>query len=257
MTRAVIVSLLLLSACHRQSGPDANFEQASRLYQRLYAAQLDDAYADPQMDQVVADLKKVDPASIDNDAAQSLLGTIQRGREALAKDRAAREKMAQAAAVTAQMPMPTIDPAAVIAASTPDAGPPQDPYGPGALVADINSSTGGCLTGMEPFNENGTSVSGVIYRVVPTDNCRGKLPGFVGQAVLVVNGRVYRRIPDPNPPKPPGPATPPDAGQPQQAAQQPNKPAPAAADAGEPEMQMVIPGMPQPGATPQEAQQQQ
>ncbi|MGZ6142736.1 MAG: hypothetical protein ACXWLM_05330, partial [Myxococcales bacterium] len=104
------------------------------------------------------------------------------------------------------------------------------------------------------------NVTGTVYRVVPTDNCKGKLPGFVGMAVLVVNGRIYRRIADPNPPKPPAPpAPPPDAG----TAQAPGAPQPAraaaaqpGADAGEPEYQVVIPGGPQPGAPPPPPQQQ-
>ena len=256
--RIAIVCVVVLAACRRgPSGPDDNYEQASRLYQRLYASQLDDAYGDPQMDQVVALLNKVDPNSVDAPAAQTMLHAITNGRAELAKQRAAREKMAAAAAASANAAMaaPSIDPAAYLAASAPDAGPPQDPFGAGALVSDINAQTGGCLTDYEPFNENGTGVTGTIYRVVASDSCTGKLPGFVGQAVLVVNGRIYRRIPDPNPPKPPQPATPPDAGPAPKAAPAAQKQAPA--DAGEPEYRMVVPGMPEPGATPPPAQQQQ
>jgi hypothetical protein len=84
--------------------------------------------------------------------------------------------------------------------------------------------------------------------VVPTAGCADKLPGYVGQAVLVVNGQVYRRIPDPNPPgtAPPVAATP-DAGT--APAARPPAPAPVQ-DAGAPEPQFYYPGQPQPGATP-------
>jgi hypothetical protein len=94
-------------------------------------------------------------------------------------------------------------------------------------------------------------VTGVVYRVVPTSNCSGKLPGFVGQAVLVVGGKIYRRIPDPNPPKPPQAA--PDAGAARQQAKAPAAPV----DAGEPQYEIVIPGAPQPGAQQPQAEQQQ
>lgn len=251
--RRIAILCLALTACRQKAGPDANYEQASKLYQQLYATQLDDAYGDPQMDRVVVLLKQVDPNSVDAEAAKTMLHSIETGRDQLAKQRAERERMAAAAAASAASPQVNIDPSAVLsAASAPvDAG-PQDPYGPGASVSDINSQSGGCLSGMEPFNEQGTGVSGTVYRVVPTSNCSGKLPGFVGQAVLVVGGKIYRRIPDPNPPKPAQAA--PDAGPPrQQAAKAPAAPV----DAGEPQYEIVIPGAPQPGSQPAQGGQQQ
>ncbi|MCA1828495.1 MAG: hypothetical protein ABR567_04605 [Myxococcales bacterium] len=251
--RTVIVCLALFACRRAPAGPDPYYEQASKLYQQLYASQLDDAYGDPQMDRVVALLNKVDSSSADADAAKAMLGAIQSGREQLAKQRAEREKMAAAAAASVATATVNIDPSTVLAASAAsvDAGPPQDPYGSGALVSDINAQSGGCLTDYEPFTEQGTGVTGTIYRVVATQNCAGKLPGFVGQAVLVVNGRIYRRMADPNPPKPPEPAAR-DAGPPPQQA----KARPAApADAGEPQYDMVIPGAPQPGAQPAQPQQ--
>ena len=252
--RRIAILCLALSACRRApSGPDPNYEQASKLYQQLYVSQLDDAYGDPQMDKVVSLLKKVDGSSADADAAQAMLHAIEAGRERLAKERADREKMAAAAAASATSPQVNIDPSAFLAASAAaiDAGAPQDPYGSGALVSDINAQSGGCLTDYEPFNEQGTGVSGTVYRVVPTSNCAGKLPGFVGQAVLVVGGRVYRRIQDPNPPKAEAPAARPDAGQPQQQA----RARPPSGDAGAPsEFYIVVPGGPQPDQQQQRQQ---
>ena len=259
--RAVLILFATLSAagCRRGPGqPDANYQKASRLYQQLYASQLDDAYGDPKMNDVVALLQRVDPGSRDAEAASGMIGAIQHGREELAKSRAAREKMAAAAQAAASAPSVEIDPRKILAADTPDAGPAQDPYGPGASVAEINTGTGGCLSGYEPFTEQGTGVSGTVYRLVPGAGCAGKLPGYVGQAVLVVNGRIYRRMTDPNPAiaAPPPPV---DAGPPPQAQAPVRPPAPAPArvqDAGEPEYQMVIPGLPQPGATTPPAEQQ-
>jgi hypothetical protein len=252
--RAAICLLVILAAAgcrKRLSGPDAHYQQASKIYQQLYATELDDAYGDPRIEAVIAELKQVDPNSVDGEAAASLLGTIQRGKEALAADRARREKMATAAAqAPAATPIASIDIAKIIAAGQPDAGPPRDPYGSGALVAEINTSTGGCLADGEPFKEQGTNVTGTVYRLVPGAGCASKLPGFAGQAVLVVNGRVYRRIPDPSPPggAPQAPNAVPDAGPP------PAPPKPAAraaaesADAGE--VRYYYPGQPVPGATP-------
>ena len=95
----------------------------------------------------------------------------------------------------------------VVAATEPDAGQPLDPFGPGASVADLNKQNGGCLMDNEPFTEQGTGVAGTVYRVAPSDACRGKLPGLSGQIVLVVDGKIYRRAADPRPPPPPPSAT--------------------------------------------------
>jgi len=224
------VCLVALAGCRRQKGPDANYEKAARIYQQLYASQLDDAYGDPQMDQVVVLLKTVDSASSDAEAARAMLHAIDHGRQELARSRAAREKMGAAAAASARTAISNIDPTKVLAASEPDAGPAQDPYGPGAPVAEINTASGGCLAEFEPFQEQRTGVSGSVYRMTKSPGCMDKLPGYVGQAVLVVDGRVYRRIPDfePTPIAPPPQLLVPDAGAPARA------PAPAPApDAGE------------------------
>lgn len=235
----ILFAVLAAAGCRRGEGPpDANYQKALRIYQQLYASQLDDAYGDPKMDEAVALLKKVDSGSQDAHAASSMLGAIQRGREELAKSRAAREKMAAAAQAAASAPAVEIDPRKILAANAPvDAGPPPDPFGAGATVSDINAANGGCLSGNEPFKEQGTGVEGTVYRLVPGTNCAGKLPGFVGQAALVVNGRIYRRMPDPNPPGAPPPEPAPrgaasaGAGQPQAPAR---PPAGAGQDAGEP-----------------------
>lgn len=250
---ALCLVSLALAGCHRTTGPDENYQRASALYQQLYATQLDDAYGDPRMDEVVALLRKVDSRSVDAQPAQKMLGTIQRGREALARERAEREKLS--AAANAPAARASIDPEQVLAANAEDAGTSeQDPFGPGASIADLNTQTGGCLVDNEPFNEQGTGKTGTVYRVAPSEGCRSKLPGFAGQAVLVTGGKIYRRIPDPRPPEPPRPTAAPDAGAPAAAAR-PRPAAPAQVpDAGEPQYRIVIPGAPQPGAAPPPAE---
>jgi hypothetical protein len=241
-----VLCLFLAAGCRRQKGPDANYEKAAKLFQQLYATELDDAYGDPQMDQVVVLLKMVDSGSMDADGAKTMLHAIAHGREELAKSRAEREKMGAAAAASARNSSPNIDPAKVLAASEPDAGPAQDPYGPGASIVDINTASGGCLTEFEAFNETGTNVAGTVYRMTKSQGCADKLPGFVGQAILVVSGRLYRRIPD-FAPTPIAPPTLMDAGPAKALApvQQP-----VFLPDGGPDYQMVLPGAPQEGAAP-------
>jgi len=241
----ILAAPLALAGCRRASGPpDANYQQARELFQQLYAVELDDAYGDPKIDEVEALLKKVDGSSVDAPAAQTMLDGIAHGREVFAKEAKARASRAAVDGQVAVASPSNIDPAAFLAAAAPDAG-IEDPYGPGAAIATLNRDNGGCLQANEPFNEQGTAVTGTVYRIASSQGCKDRLPGFVGQAVLVVDGKIYRRMTDPRPPPPPAaPAAVPDAGAPQQAAA-PRKPVPRP-DAGEPEYRIYVPGNPMP-----------
>ena len=240
----VLLPVFGLAGCRRAAGKaDASYEKARSLYQKLYAAEFDDAYGDPKMDAVVALLTQVDPDSIDSGAAQSMLGGIQHGREVYAGQKPAREKLAAAAA--APPPMPNIDPIKVLAASAKilaasaksdlaDAGPPPDSFGPGAAIAYINRSTGGCLVSGEPFMERVTNKTGNVYRLSSAPQCGQLLPGFVNQAVLVVDGAVYRRIDASTVPPPQAQRAPPDAPPPASGAAPVAAPANSAAPSADP-----------------------
>jgi hypothetical protein len=199
--RLACCAAALVVACARYSGPpDANFAKARDLYSQLYAAELDEAYGDARMDEVVALLGKVHRRSVDAPSAQALLRVIEKGREELAKANAEREKLRQAAAAEVAATRSNIDPTRVL--EHPDAGPEQDPFGPGASIAEINRDTGGCLVSGEEFKENGTNRAGKVYRLVSNSACKQKLPGFVGQIVMVTDGKIYRRISESEVPHP-------------------------------------------------------
>jgi hypothetical protein len=293
--RTILLAAVVLSACREhKTGPDANYEQGARIYQQLYATQLDDAYGDPRMNDAAAFLRKVNPRSVDAEAAQRMLASIDTGRAALEKQRADREKMAAAVSASVRPPS-NLDPERVLAEAAPDAG-VVDPFGPGAAIADLNASSGGCLTEGEPFREQGTGATGTVFRLGKSEQCATKLPGLVGQVVLVTDGHIYRRMADPTQAKGPteapradagastaaaqanaGAPTPtraiPDAGSPRpraaeapaNAGARPGPPAPEGAaggtaqtevaDGGEP--QLYVPGMPLPeGASPPAKEQQ-
>jgi hypothetical protein len=189
----LLAALCLVAGCRRKStGPSRDYETAATLYQQLYVTLLDDAYGDARMDEVVAGLKRVDPASIDAQAASDLLGTIDRGRAELAKQRAERAKRTEG--LTAPKPV-QIDPSAVLAMSRGASPVERDPTGTGASISELNRQYGGCLVSDQGFREQGTGKSGTVYTLAPYSACREKLPGFVGQAVMVIDGVIYRRIP--------------------------------------------------------------
>jgi hypothetical protein len=191
-TRLAACLLALAAACAKYSGPpDPNFAKARDLYQQLYATELDEAYFHPRMNEVVSLLQNVHKRSVDAPSAQALLHAVEHGREELAKAHAEREKLSQAAAALVAT-RTNIDPTRVL--EQPDAGPVQDPYGPGASIAQINRDSGGCLVPSEPYRETGTNHTGTVYRMAPNPVCRDKLPGFVGQVVMVADGKMYRRV---------------------------------------------------------------
>ena len=73
----------------------------------------------------------------------------------------------------------------------------------GTLVGHVVDQNGAAVPAAKVhITEQGTNVTGTVYRVAPSETCKGKLPGLTGQIVLVVNGKIYRRVPDPGPPKP-------------------------------------------------------
>src|SRR3989442_963337 len=160
---------MLASAACRNNDPDPNFKQAAAIYQ-----QLDAAYGDPRMDEVVVLLGEVNPRSIDADRAQAMLRTIHHGREDLARERAEREKMAAAAEQSLAAAQVNIDPSKVLAATEPDAGQPLDPFGPGASVADLNKQNGGGLLGNETVTPPGTGRSRPGQPRAPPHACQGK-----------------------------------------------------------------------------------
>jgi hypothetical protein len=194
----LLLTCLTLAGCWRKPAkPSPEYAQAAVLYQQLYATQLDDAYGNPRMAEVEAGLRKVDPRSADARAAQDLLATIEHGREEFAKAQERRREMGAISAADLKKSS-NIDPQAVLAArEPPDAGHTQDPTGDGASIADLNRESGGCLVAYQPFREEGTGKVGQLYKLAPSAVCKDKLPGFIGQAAMVVEGKIYRRIPTP------------------------------------------------------------
>src|SRR5262249_38662888 len=142
------------------------------------------------------------------------------------KSHAASEKMTQAAEKISGTPVASIDPSKILAVEKPDAGPISDPYGPGASIAEINTTTGGCLIPGEPYVESVPQRRGTLYRLAASPPCAEKLPGSVGQVGMASDGKIYRRSLESQVPKPPPaaadagtPAGPADAGAPRPAAQ--------------------------------------
>ncbi len=219
-----LACVALSPACKKKPlEPSAHYEKASRIHQDLYVRQLDDAYLDPRMDEVVAELKQVPQESADFDPAQELLATIQKGKDAAKKERAEQEKQ-RAELQKGLASLSAVDPAAILGRNPAPAAPPPeavdagpaaaDPFAPGASIADINAANGGCLVAGVPFAEEGTKQRGTTYKLADSQGCKDKLPGLVNDVLLVVDGRIYRRVSKGDVTTKETPRPPPDAGTP-------------------------------------------
>lgn len=197
-----VVLTLFSGACHkRPTGPSAHFARGDAIYQDLYVRELDDAYLDPKMDDAAAELRLVEPDSVSAHLATDLLAQIDQGKKEALAAKDARQKALAASLQPTNLDVNRAirrDPGILSDGRPPalDAGPAvADPYGPGAQIADINRESGGCLVSADPFREEGSGKSGATYVLAADTTCKAKLPGFVGQTVLAVDGRIYRRVP--------------------------------------------------------------
>jgi hypothetical protein len=111
----VVSSLLVLAACSKPK-PSTDYVDAQAKWDSLTTRMGDDAYANPEMDQVVAQLDRVPATSSDAAAAQALKAKIAGERTRIAEDQKRRE--ADLAVLRAPIP------------SSPDSLPPSQPPPP-------------------------------------------------------------------------------------------------------------------------------
>jgi hypothetical protein len=78
---ALAVALVALPACHRPGPPSPAYAHAREQFTQLYADELSDAFLDPRMEDVEAELKTVPKESADAKEAQALLDRIAQGRK--------------------------------------------------------------------------------------------------------------------------------------------------------------------------------
>src|SRR5262249_32792866 len=99
----LVFALIGSLGCHRQKAPSQEFASANRLFVRVYAEKLEDAYLDPRMAQVEQLLNEVAAESADYAAAQELLGRIRTGREKAQAELNARRAAVGLASTPVQM----------------------------------------------------------------------------------------------------------------------------------------------------------
>ena len=205
------VLALSLSGCSRHREPSPEFSLASESFNKLYAQKLDDAYLDPKMREVEAQLQRVPADSLDAQAASELLNRIRDGRARMQKAL----DDAQAAGAAARRPstvsnapreQPAQTTATLPAAPPPDAGPLEavQPTA-GMSMAEFNRRFADCFQIAGPVDVQGAGARD-SYDLVDSSRCRTAHPSFVdalvvadGQSVLGVVAKASLLRPPPPP----------------------------------------------------------
>jgi hypothetical protein len=197
------VALLSLPACHRPGPPSAAYAHARAQFTALYAEELDDAYLDPQMADVEAELHTVPADSVSHEDAQALLERIAKGREEAQK---ARQKLQQA--VDEALAPPVLTGGALETdAPPPDAGgqasAPAYPTA-GMSLSDFQKDFGSCFhpSGQATVGDAGTPAT--LYALVDAPDCQKRFAFFQSRLVVADSSKVlgkalksaYRPPPD-------------------------------------------------------------
>jgi len=219
---AVLAAIVLVVVgCSRRKEPSPEYSRASEAFTKLYAQRLDDAYLDPKMREIEAQLQRVPADSLDAQAAADLLGRIRDGRARMLK----LQEETQAAAAAARLPPsvslsprePSAAPGAPPGAPPPDAGPAEavQPTA-GMPVAEFNRRFSDCFQIAGPVTVTGAGGGQRdSYELVDSSRCRTAHPTFVN-AVVIADGQSLMGVVPKSAlvqlPPPPGPQPTPAAG---------------------------------------------
>jgi hypothetical protein len=191
-----LLLLLCLAAglslgCQKTHPPSPEYQKARLLWLDLLKEKMDKAYVDPQAQEVLALLSRVDPNSFDAEYAARLKAEIEKGRSEAASDRARLDKQLEQATAAARpsfMGMPTSSPkgdGGVVFAS--DGGGPNVPV-PGMAASEFEERFGGCFESRGDATVGGLAAR--IWGLRDLSKCRDQFPGFVVNVVMIVNNRV-------------------------------------------------------------------
>lgn len=195
-TFVLVAVVCILAGCSRQKAPSPEYRDAHQRFSKLYGAQLDDAFLDPQMAEIEAMLTRVPEKSLDYQNAQELLTRIREGRSRMEAALAEREKAGQFPPMTfgrAEPPATTGGSQPAGSADAPDAGAPTAPVR-GMPVAELQSLFGACLE-PGPTIDVGGRGERQTFQLRASPQCPQRLPTVVGHLVLMEEGKVLGLLP--------------------------------------------------------------
>ncbi|WP_044890916.1 hypothetical protein [Myxococcus hansupus] len=202
-----VVSAVLLTlaptACRRTPpAPSAEYEEAARRFRALYSQKLDEAYLDPGVGEIEAQLQRVPADSLDAEGARELLQRIKEGRQRMEAAALEREK---AVASARELPpgsyvAPTNDePAAAPApAQPPDAGPEDAGTGngpqAGTAASELIAGFRGCFQRGAPIDVQGRGMR-ETWQLADRTACRLEYPQHQDTFLLIEEGKVLTLLP--------------------------------------------------------------
>lgn len=201
ITTALLLALAP-AGCRRDSGPSAEYEEAARRFRTLYAQKLDEAYLDPQLGEIEAQLQRVPADSLDAEGARELLQRIKEGRERMEQEAEARE---EAVANARELPPGTGFPSASPSAppepepeeAAPDAGlPDAGSTGPqtGTPASELVAGFRGCFRRGPSIEVEGRGMRDT-WELADRTACRLEYPSHQGTILLIEEGRVLSLLP--------------------------------------------------------------
>ena len=199
---AVLLVACLSFACNRSGPPSAEYAEAREKWSALVRDRLDEAATDPQADEVLALLGRVDPKSIDAQYASELKAEIEKSRAEAKAQAEARAKSLEAAEAALRPvvansprdeepspPEPATEPAAQ-AAEAPDAG-EADKGQPveGMPASDFKTKFSRCFEYRNDSLVNGLA-GGQVWGLKDLSICRDLHPTFVSNSVLLYEDKL-------------------------------------------------------------------
>lgn len=197
-----LAAFLVVAGCSRSPAPPSpEFEQASRRWTVLYAQKLDEAYLDPSIGEIEAQLQRVPADNVDSAASQSLLQRIQEGRA-----RMQAEQEEQRRAVAQARTLPNVDPSQTNIPRPPeppaeepaDAGPGDAGViaGPqmGTPAAELVAGFEGCFTRATPVTVEGRGMRDA-WQLSDRASCQLGYPSHRDTVLVIEDGRVLALLP--------------------------------------------------------------
>lgn len=191
---STVLIALAPAACRKENAaPSPEYEQAHERFSKLYGQKLDEAFLDPQMDEIQALLQQVPPDSLDAQSAREL---DQRIRDGEAKMEKARKDQADAIASAHQVdtfpstPTPAEPEATPTPAEEPkDAGAKDEGPVVGSSASELPAGYLGCFHSSKPITVTGHGLRDT-WEMSDASKCSQAYPSFAGQVILIEDGKV-------------------------------------------------------------------
>jgi hypothetical protein len=192
---STVLIVLALSACRKELGePSADYDEARQRFSKLYGQKLDEAFIDPEMDAIEALLQRVPADSMDAQSAKELEQRIKNGRARMEKVRQEREAaMASARQGDFVPPSPSSTPPPEpppAPQETKDGGPPSSGPVVGSPASELVAGYLGCFQRSSPITVKDRGQREAWEMTADRARCSQVFPSFVGQVVLIEDGKV-------------------------------------------------------------------